>query len=189
MKGPIPALLPDKTICILLIAFETCGQCNQISGVGGMLNCNNLIGTIQRVVGPIQKVGTKIVQRLLKKSETAFKAQAAFARDKEQRTRWTTCANIEAWFSNWRTDLENLRFGTTLCNGRFDIAEDQLCQIVNLDESAAVSSDGNDGQCGGRPRVTVQDPRFLNCSEQCSKPKTAMTFIGSSMELNQPLPP
>ena len=157
-NGPRPALLPEETFAVLLTAFETCIQCNQMNGVSENLNCNDLIAPIQRALDPVQKVGTRIVHRLLQQSNMRFDAEVALENE-DRRARWTTHGNIKAWFDNWRMDLERLGFGTSLGSGSFHVPDDQLQQIVNLDESA-LSLDGNEGRVGGRPRVTRQDPRF-----------------------------
>ena len=124
-KGPVPPALPEETFCVLLIAFETCIQCNQVNGVSDNLHHNELISAIQRVLGPIQKVGTGIIHRLSQRSNIHFNAEAAL-KNEEQRTRWTTCSDVKAWFDNWRIDLEHLGFRPTLDDGSFHIPDNQL---------------------------------------------------------------
>ena len=135
----------------------------------------------------VKKVRVGIACRLLQRSNIGFKAEVAF-RSEERHTRWTTHGDTKAWFENRRMELEHLGFGTTRCDGSFCIPEDQLCRIVNLDESTLLL-DGNDGRCRGRPRVTLHDPWFPCCSNGCSKSSITTTLIGGNLSLGQPLPP
>ena len=117
-----------------------------------------------------------------------FQSRSGTWKCEEQCTRQTTHGNVKAWFNNWRMDLENLGFRLTLKDGSFQIPQDQLCRIVNLNEPA-LSLEGNDSRCGGRPRVTLKDLRIPCCSKRPSKSSNMMTFIGGSSALGQTLPP
>ena len=164
-NGQQPALLPEETFAVLSFAFEAHIQCNQTSGVSENHHCSNSIAPIQRALDPVQKVGMKIVHWLLQKSDVQSKAEVALGNE-EQRTRWTTCGDVKAQFSNWRINLEHLGFGMTLDDKSFHIPDNQLCQIIDLDELALLL-DGNKGRCSSRPRVTLQDPRLPSCCERC----------------------
>ena len=61
-----------------------------------------------------------------------------------------------------RQILKELGFATEKEEGGIDIPNAQLERIINIDETA-LSLDGADGRCGGRPAVVLTDPQFQAC--------------------------
>ncbi len=54
----------------------------------------------------------------------------------DQRIRWTNYWNISQWFDNWENDLVELGLAVRdPMSGKVTIAEDQLRNILNLDET------------------------------------------------------
>ena len=67
---------------------------------------------------------------------------------------WLTDGDMTIWFNQWRIDLAELGFAKAIDkangDGSIKIPPDQLAKIINIDETA-LSLDGNQGRCGGRP--------------------------------------
>jgi hypothetical protein len=53
----------------------------------------------------------------------------------ERRVRWTTYANLLAWFENFRTFFIEFDLAQVGSNGELDIEEEQLCWILNVDKT------------------------------------------------------
>ena len=69
----------------------------------------------------------------------------------DRRIRWTTYGNISSWFDNWERDLTELGFASYNERGQCFILNNQLCFIINFDETC-LSADGSKGRRGGASR-------------------------------------
>ena len=74
-------------------------------------------------------------------------------------------------------------------DGKFIIANEQLCQIINIDE-IALCLDGNEaGQCGGRPSAEFVDMGLPCVYKRTSKSSITVTFITGSSAAGESVPP
>jgi len=106
----------------------------------------------------------------------------------ERRVRWTTYSNLSLWFNQWETSLQNLGFGSRDATGKFVIHREQLSRIINIDETA-LSFDGSEGRCGGRPAVEFFDPTLQASHKRTSKSSVTITLIAGSSAAGEAIPP
>jgi len=71
----------------------------------------------------------------------------------DKRIERTTEENI------WEFDLMDLGFATRGADGTVTIPDEQLYYIINFNETC-LSLDGSEGRRGGRPQMTLHDPRL-----------------------------
>ena len=107
---------------------------------------------------------------------------------KDRRVRWTTFANISSWFDNWEFDLVELGFATRDADGKIAISAEQLYFILNFDETC-LSVDGSEGRRGGRPEVTLHDPRLPYTGKRTNKDSLTATLVMGSNAAGKALPP
>jgi len=72
--------------------------------------------------------------------------------------------------------------------GIFIISGEQLKRIVNIDETA-LSFDGSEGRCGGRPAIQFTDPNLQASYKRTSKSSTTITMITGSSAAGEAIPP
>jgi len=129
----------------------------------------------------------KMLQRVL--SATAKNLDASTMHIAEDRhVRWTTHSKIESWFKNWEYDLVDLGFATRDADGKVAIIPKQLRNILNFDETCP-SLDGMDGRRGGRPEITLHDPRLPYKGKRSNKDSLTVTLICGSNAAGEALPP
>jgi hypothetical protein len=81
-------------------------------------------------------------------------------------------------------DLVELGFATRDADGKIE----QLYSILNFDESC-LSVDGSEGRRGGRPNVTLHDPRLPYTGKRTNKDSLMATLIMGSNAAGKALPP
>ena len=92
----------------------------------------------------------------------------------------TTFANISSWFDNWEFDLVELGFATRDATGQIAISAEQLYFIINFNETCLLV-DGSKGRRGGRPNITLHDPRLPYTGKRTNKDSlTVMLVMGSN---------
>jgi hypothetical protein len=67
--------------------------------------------------------------------------------------------------------LVELGFATRGDDGKVKIPEDQLRFIINFNETC-LSLDGTEGRRGGRPEITLHDPRLSYNGKQTNKDRS-----------------
>ena len=83
----------------------------------------------------------------------------------DRRSKWTTFANLNLWFSTWERMLIDLGFGRKKregenCDGSVVFFEGQTDRIINLDETDG-SMDNTTGQRDGRPILQYNQRRCI----------------------------
>ena len=106
----------------------------------------------------------------------------------DRRVRWTTFANVTSWFDNWEFDLVELGFATRGADGKVIIPPEQLYNIINFDETC-LSVDGSEGRRGGRPEITLHDPRLPYTGKRTNKDSLTATLVMGSNAAGEALPP
>ena len=107
----------------------------------------------------------------------------------ESQVRWTTYKNLSMWFNEWENELYRLDFGRYNNSGSFIIPENQLKRIINFYETA-LSLDGSEERCVGRPAVEFYDPNLPAAYKRTSKlSMTPITMITGSLAAGEPLAP
>ena len=77
----------------------------------------------------------------------------------ERRVRWTTYANLDAWFDNFRAFLIEFDFAGVGDDGEPTFTEAQLRRIMNVDKTE-ISLGTSNTKAGGRPAMSFHDPTF-----------------------------
>jgi hypothetical protein len=150
VRGDIPAWA-FQSLCL---AFESYVRIEQLNSRQGNITYKKLAAKINQVLNKDYR--QKMLQRVL--SATAQNLDASTMHIAEdRRVRWTTHSNIVSWFDNWEYDSVNLGFATKNNDGKVSIIPEQLCNIINFDETC-LSLDGTEGRRGGRPEITLHDP-------------------------------
>ena len=157
---PKPAALCPDAFKLLLSAFESHLQLNQLNHEGDKNRMSYLLNTIQQVPKPLQIPGCGIIGKLLQHVKMDTKCQVALTAAMEgRRSKLTTYSNLKVWFDRWKQDLMKLKFGGEDREGNLVIPNNQLARIFNINETG-LSLDGADGQCDGRPAVQFFDPNL-----------------------------
>ena len=81
-------------------------------------------------------------------------------------------------------DLVELGFATRDADGKIE----QLYSILNFDETC-LSVDGSKGRRGGRPNVTLHDPRLPYTGKRTNKDSLTATLVMGSNAAGKALPP
>ena len=102
--------------------------------------------------------------------------------------RWTTHANISSWFDNWEFDLVDLGFAVRAADGKVTILDEQLHFINNFNKTC-LSLDGTEGRRGGRPEITLHDPRLPYNGKRSNKDSLTATLVCGSNAAGEALPP
>ena len=97
-------------------------------------------------------------------------------------------ANISIWFDNWEWDLVELGFATKGGDGKVYITEEQLYMIINFEETC-LSLDGMEGRRGGRPEITLHDPRLPYNGKRTNKDSLTATLVCGNNAAGKALPP
>ena len=188
-RGPPNAGMSTECFRILLRAFESYKQINQINAEGAKNTQKNMIPVVNAVLHR-NNTSDCLYRQLMSASEVDWKASVQ-TQHEERRIRWTTYQNLAMWFSNWKNVLLELGFGEMDGVGpaaKFVIPDDQLGRILNLDETS-ISFDGSTGRTGGRPAVTFSDPRLPSVGKPSSKSSSSLTMIAGSTALGEGIPP
>ena len=106
----------------------------------------------------------------------------------ERRVRWTTYANLDAWFDNFRAFLIGFDFAGIGDDGEPTFTEAQLRQIMNVDETE-ISLDASNTRAGGRPAMSFHDPHLPATSRSTAKSSLACTGIFVSSAAGEGVPP
>ena len=101
---------------------------------------------------------------------------------------WTTQENISCWFNNWEFDLLDLGFATKRADGMVTISNEQLYFIINFNEMC-LSFDGSEGNRGGRPEMTLHDPRLPYNGKRANKDSLTATLVCGSNAAGEALFP
>jgi hypothetical protein len=106
---------------------------------------------------------------------------------KERWARWTTYANLLAWFKNFRKILIEFDFAGVDSNGELDINEEQMRQIVNVNEME-IAINGSQTRVGSGPVVSFQHSQLPLTSRAVAKSSLACTGIFGSNATGECIP-
>ena len=106
----------------------------------------------------------------------------------ERRVRWTTYANLDAWFDNFQAVLIEFDFAGVGDDGEPTFTEAHLRQIMNVDETE-ISLDANNTRAGGRPAVSFHHPHLPSTSRSTAKSSLTCTGIIGSSAAGECVPP
>jgi hypothetical protein len=85
--------------------------------------------------------------------------------------------------------LVDLGFAVRAADGTtVTIPDEQLPFIINFDETC-LSLDGTEGRRGGRPEITLHDPRFPYNKKRSNKDSLTATLVCGSNAAGEALPP
>jgi hypothetical protein len=95
---------------------------------------------------------------------------------------------FSSWFDNREFDLVDLGFAVRAADGKVTILDEQLRFIINFDETC-LSLDGTEGRRGGRPEITLHDPRLPYNGKRSNKDSLTATLVCGSNAAGEALPP
>jgi hypothetical protein len=157
LKIGVKGGVPTCTFNSLCVAFESFVRIQQINSRQGKITYKMLAARINALLR--HDYWQTMLQRVLLATAKDLDVSTTHIA-KDWRVRWTTFANISSWFDNWEFDLVELGLATRGGDGKVTISAEQLYFIINFDETC-LSVDGSEGRRGGRPEVTLHDPRLL----------------------------
>jgi hypothetical protein len=152
VKGDLPPCV-FKSLCV---AFESFVHIQQINSCQGGITYKKLAARINTLLRHDYR--QKMLQRILLATAKDLDASTLQIAEDLQ-VCWTTFANISIWFDNWEFYLVELGFATKDANGKVTISPEQLYFIISFDETCLLV-DGSKGRKGGRPVITLHDPRL-----------------------------
>ena len=158
VKGDVP-LCQFKSLCV---AFQSFVRIQQLNSRQGEVTYKKLAARINALLRHDYR--QKMLQRILVATASDLDASTMHIAE-DRRVRWTTSKNINMWFDNWEYDLVELGFATRGADGKVIIPPEKLYNIINFDETC-LSLDGSKGRRGGRPEVTLHDPRLPYTSKR-----------------------
>jgi hypothetical protein len=128
-----------------------------------------------------------LYNQVMKSTNVSLNADVSHAVE-ERRVQWTTYANLDTWFDNFRTFLIEFDFAGVGDDGESTFTEAQLRQIMNVDETE-ISLDASNTRARGRPAVSFHDPHLLSTSRSTAKSLLACTGIFGSSAAGECVPP
>jgi hypothetical protein len=156
-KGYIPKIHYKN----LLMAFESFVTFDQINGAARECRHKKLALHVHQVLHttPTESKSRGFLKCVLCDSAVNIKATKGVNR-RDSHIWWTTYKSLLLWFDNGEHDLVKLRFAChDPITNKICIRKEQLTKIVNFDEICR-SLDGSMQNHGGRPEVTLYNPRF-----------------------------
>ena len=185
LKSGVRGDIPGWAFQSFCLAFESYVRIKQLNSRQGNITYKKLAAKINQVLKKDYR--QKMLQRVL--SATAQNLDALTMHIAEDRSvRLTTHSNIVSWFDNWEYDLVDLGFATKNNDGKVSIIPEQLCNIINFDETC-LSLDGTEVRRGGRPEITLHDPRLPYNGKRSNKDSLTATLICGSNAAGVALPP
>jgi len=181
VKGDVPPCA-FKSLCV---AFESFVRIMQINSKSEEITYKKLAVRINAVLH--HNYGQKMLQRFLQATAKNLDASTMHIAE-DRRVLWTTEENISCWFTNWEFDLVDLGFASRGADGTVTIPEEQLYYIINFDETC-LSLDGSEGRRGGRPQMTLHDPRLPYDGKRTNKDSLTATLVCGSNAAGEALTP
>jgi hypothetical protein len=181
MKGDVP----EWAFNSLCLAFKSYLCIQQLNSRQSEITCKKLVMKFNHVLK--EGYRQKMLQRVLLATAHNLDASTMHIAE-DRRVCWTTHSNIVSWFENWEFALVNLGFATRDANGKVAIIPEQLRNITNFDETC-LSLDGTEGRRGGRPEITLHDPRLPYNGKRLNKDSLTATLICGSNAADEALPP
>ena len=144
---------------LLILVAESFKQINQFNSV--VVERPQILTKVNECccVVPSECTTKRILyNRVMRGTNVSLNADVLHAVE-ERRVRWTTYANLLAWFENFRTFFIEFDLAQVGSNGELDIEEEQLCWILNVDKTKN-SINRSKTRAGGRPAVSFHDPHL-----------------------------
>ena len=126
--------MPRHAFELFVLAVESYVQICNVNSINAkrstlMMAVNTCCG-----VAPAEcRTTHSVYDRVMKSTNISLNANVSPA-VKERRTRWTTYANLNAWFDNFRAFLVEFNFAGVL-GAELTFSEEQLRRIKNIDET------------------------------------------------------
>ncbi len=181
VKGDVP-LCFFKLLCM---AFESYVWIQQFDLCEGDITFKKLTSRINAVL--YHNYWPKMLQRVLLATSKNLDATTMHIAE-DHRVWWTTYTNIASWFDNWEWDFVELGFATRGNDEKVKIPEDQLCFIINFDETC-LSLEGTEGRRGGPLEITLHNPRLPYNGKQTNKDSLVATLVCGSNAAGKALSP
>jgi hypothetical protein len=181
-------MMPKHAFQLLVLAVESFIQISNVNSIEAkrptlMMAVNTCCG-----VAPAEcRAKHSLYDRVMKSTNVSLNADVSPAVE-ERRVRWTTYANLLAWFNNFRAFLIEFDFAGVGDDGELMFTEAQLRQIMNVDETE-ISLDASNTRAGGRPAVSFHDPHLPATSRSTAKSSLACTGIFGSSAAGECVPP
>ncbi len=126
-------LLPRHTYDLLFLAEESFLQINQVKSM--VIEPNQIVRLINDCCGV---EGSKLKSNLFEqvgKATNVLLCMSVTPVVEERRVRWTTYANLDAWFTNFRAFLVKFEFAHEGMNGELIFDDATMHCIINIDET------------------------------------------------------
>ncbi len=172
--------MPQHAFNLLMLAVESFIQINQVNSVVVKWLKLMMVVNASCGVAPSEcKTKHSVYDRVMRSTNISLNAEVSPV-VKERRIRWTTYANLDAWFVNFQDFLAAFDFSGIGDDGELMFMEEQLRQIQNVDKTE-ISVDGSKTRAGGRLGVSFHDPHLPLTSRSVEKSLLAcMGIFGSS---------
>jgi hypothetical protein len=181
-------MMPKHSFQLLVLPVESFIQISNVNSIDAkrstlMMAVNTCCG-----VAPAEcRAKHSLYDKVMKSTNVSLNADVSPAVE-ERRVRWTTYANLDAWFDNFRAFLIEFDFAGVVDDGEPTFTEAQLRQIMNVDETE-ISLDASNTRAGGRPAVSFHDPHLPVTSRSTAKSLLACTGIFGSSAAGECVPP
>ena len=129
---------------------------------------------------------SRIVNKLLA-AATQFQGKAMDSME-ERQAKLTTFRTIDRWFDEWERQLLQLGFAETDVEGVSVVSKEKKKRIINIDETA-LSFDGAEGCCGGRPTIQFSDPNLQASYRRTLKSSMTIIMITGCSSAREAIPP
>ena len=167
--------MPRHAFELLVLAVESYVQICNVNSIDAkwstlMMAVNTCCG-----VAPAEcRTMHSVYERVMKSTNISLNADVLPV-VKERCVRWTTYANLDAWFDNFRAFLVEFDFAGVL-GAELTFLEEQFHRIKDIDETEILLNASN-MRAGGRPAVSFHDPHLPLTSRSTAKSSLACTGI------------
>ncbi len=181
-------MMPKHAFELLVLAVESFVQISNVNSINTkwltlMMAVNTCCG-----VAPAEcRAKHSLYDQVMKSTNVSLNAYVSPVVE-ERRVRWTTYANLNAWFDNFRAFLIEFDFAGVGDDGEPTFTKVHLRRIMNVDETE-ISLDASNTRAGGRPAVSFHDPHLPLTSRSTAKSLLACTGIFGSSAAGECVPP
>jgi hypothetical protein len=181
-------MMPKHAFELLVLAMELFVQISNVNSIDAKrLTLMMAVNTCCGAASAECRAKHSLYDRVMKSTIVLLNADVSPAVE-ERHVRWTTYANLNAWFDNFRAFLIKFDFPGVGDNGEPTFTEAQLHRIMNIYKTE-ISLDASNTRAGGRPAVSFHDPHLPLTSRSKAKSLLACTGIFDSSSAGECVPP
>jgi len=161
-------MMPKHAFELLAFAVKSFLQISNVNSINAkQLTLMMAVNTCCGVAPAECRAKHNLYDRVMKSTNVSLNADASLTVE-ERHVRWTTYANLNAWFINFRAFLIGFDFASVGDDGEPTFTKAQLHRIMNIDETE-ISLNASNTRVGGTPAVSFHNPHLSLTSRSTAK--------------------